>query len=118
MSINERIKCIAETLYNGNVNELCKAIGVKQATMSNIVAGRLSKPSFEVINAIISNTKVNSTWLITGKGEMLTTDETQSISNSIESHLDNDSKDYLGIIKSQQKTIENLSDTINKLITK
>lgn len=68
--INERIKCIAETLYNGNVNELCKAIGVKPATMSNIVAGRLSKPSYEVINAIISNTNINSEWLITGKGEM------------------------------------------------
>lgn len=68
--INERIKQIADTLYNGNVNELCKAIGVKQATMSNIVAGRLSKPSFEVINAIVSKTNINSAWLITGEGEM------------------------------------------------
>lgn len=71
MSINERIKHIADTLYNGNVNDMCRAIEVKQATMSNIVAGRLSKPSFEVISAIIENTNIDSNWLITGEGEML-----------------------------------------------
>ena len=73
-TINERIKRIAEKLYNGNVNEMCKAIGVKQATMSNIVAGRKSKPSFEVINAIINNSSINSDWLITGEGSMLQKD--------------------------------------------
>lgn len=67
-SINERIKYIASQLYNNNINELCRVIGVKQATMSNIVAGRLSKPSFEVINAIVENTSVDAYWLITGKG--------------------------------------------------
>lgn len=79
--VNDRVKYIADTLYNGNVNDMCRAIGVKQATMNEIVAGSLSKPSFEVINAIISNTEVNSTWLITGEGEMLLKDhliETES----------------------------------------
>ena len=70
MSINERIKQIADTLYNGNVNDMCRAIDVKQATMSNIVAGRQSKPSYEVISAIINNTGISSSWLITGEGEM------------------------------------------------
>ena len=77
MTINERIKHIAKTLYNDNVNVMCKDIGVKQATMSNIVAGRLSKPSFEVINAIISNTFVDPNWLITGEGEMLLQNSTK-----------------------------------------
>lgn len=70
-SINERIRYIAEQLYNGNINELCRAIDVKQATMSNIVAGRMSKPSFEVINAIIENTSIDAHWLITGKGTLI-----------------------------------------------
>ena len=83
-SINERIRYIAEQLYNSNINELCRAIGVKQATMSNIVAGRMSKPSFEVINAIIENTPIDAYWLITGKGtsikEVNTSTETINVS--------------------------------------
>lgn len=71
MNINERIKYIADELYKGNVNEMCKAIGVKQATISNIVGGRLSKPSFEVINAFVNNSNINSAWLITGEGDMI-----------------------------------------------
>lgn len=70
-SINERIKSIADELFNGNVNELCRAAKIKQATMSNIVAGRMSKPSFDVINSIIDNIGIDANWLITGKGEMM-----------------------------------------------
>lgn len=89
-SINERIRYIAEQLYGGNINELCRAIGVKQATMSNIVAGRMSKPSFEVISAIIENTSIDAYWLITGKGtaikEVDTSTETVIASEQTDKH--------------------------------
>lgn len=70
-TVNERIRLIAEKLYKNNVNELCRALGVKQATMSNIVAGRMSKPSFEVLLAIVEKSNISADWLITGRGEML-----------------------------------------------
>lgn len=69
-SINERIKAIADELFNGNMNELCRVARIKQATMSNIVAGRMSKPSFDVINSIIDNIGIDANWLISGKGDM------------------------------------------------
>ena len=70
-TVNERIRLIAEKLYKNNVNELCRALGIKQATMSNIVAGRMSKPSFEVLLAIVEKSNISADWLITGRGEML-----------------------------------------------
>ena len=103
-SINERIKYIASQLYNSNINELCRAIGVKQATMSNIVAGRMSKPSFEVINAIVENTSVDAYWLITGKGSFTH----QEVSTSTdETFGKNDDSHYI-------ECIRNLSEASKK----
>lgn len=49
--------------------------------MSNIVSGRKSKPSYEVLSAIIStNDDINSRWLLTGKGKAL---EKQEIKDSV-----------------------------------
>lgn len=70
-TVNERILIIANELFGGSVNALCKACGIKQGTMSNIVSGRMSKPSFEVISAIVDNSNVSSDWLLLGKGPML-----------------------------------------------
>lgn len=116
--MHNRIKEIRERLYNGSNVNFAEFMNEKPNTTSNWISGtrKIGVDVVEKLKEKIPN--LNLEWLFTGKGEMLTTDETQSISDSIESHLDNDSKDYLGIIKSQQKTIENLSDTINKLITK
>ena len=68
-TVNERIKTIAEKLYDGKITKMCTALGVSQAAMSNIVAGRMSKPSFDVINAFVEKANVNADWLITGSGE-------------------------------------------------
>lgn len=68
-NINSRIRTLAQMLYNGNINEMCRVTGIKQATMSNIVAGRMSKPSYEVIYALIDKTGVDADWLIKGSGE-------------------------------------------------
>ena len=73
-TVNERILIIANELFGGSVNALCKACGIKQGTMSNIVSGRMSKPSFEVISAIVDNSNVSSDWLLLGKGSMLKSD--------------------------------------------
>lgn len=102
-SINERIRYIADILYKGNINELCRAIDVKQATMSNIVAGRMSKPSFEVINAIVENTSIDATWLITGKGSPYKELET----STVEVPITKDENHYI-------ECIRNLSEASKK----
>lgn len=68
-TVNERIKIIAEKLYEGKITRMCTALGVSQAAMSNIVSGRMSKPSFDVINAFVEKANINANWLITGNGE-------------------------------------------------
>lgn len=70
-TVNERIKIIAEKLYEGKITRMCTALGVSQAAMSNIVSGRMSKPSFDVINAFVEKVNVNADWLITGNGDPL-----------------------------------------------
>ncbi|MEM9687218.1 MAG: helix-turn-helix transcriptional regulator, partial [Bacteroidota bacterium] len=47
------------------------AIGVKGSTINNIVAGRKSKPSYEVLRKIAAHFPVNTDWLLLGKGPML-----------------------------------------------
>ena len=103
-SVNERIKEIANQLYRSNVNELCRSCNIKQATMSNIVAGRMSKPSFEVLLSIIETTNISADWLLTGRGEMFPTPtESQPKQEPITVER------LLSIVESQQRTIENLS---------
>ena len=104
-TVNERIKEIANALYKGNINELCRSCDIKQATMSNIVSGRMSKPSFEVLLAIVETTKVSSSWLLTGRGEMFPTAKAQPKEEPQPITVER----LLAIIESQQRTIENLS---------
>lgn len=124
-TVNERIRMIAESLFKGNVNELCRAFNIKQATMSNIVSGRMSKPSYEVILAIVENSEVSADWLITGEGEMLRTPSVsqsangdhnmQVAGNANNVHSSPDAARLLNLIESQQRTIERQAATIENL---
>ena len=76
-TVNERIESIANELYSGNVNLMCRNCGIRQSTMSNIVAGRMSKPSFEVLSELVSKTNVYADWLLTGEGAMLKADKSK-----------------------------------------
>lgn len=55
-----------------NASSFAKHIGVSPGVVNNIVAGRRSKPSFEILQKIVETTGVNSLWLITGKGDTFT----------------------------------------------
>lgn len=70
-TINDRIKTIAETYYNGNIRELERTCGLNKDTLKHVVAGRFSKPSFDTIEAIIrTHVLLSPLWLIIGEGEM------------------------------------------------
>lgn len=70
--INERILYFIEKQYDSNQKKFAESIGYSPQVVFNIVSGRKTKPSYDVLNAIIStNDDISSDWLLTGKGLML-----------------------------------------------
>lgn len=71
-NINDRILYIIENQCNKNQKKFADLIGFSPQVIGNIVSGRKSKPSFDVLVAILSSfVDIDSEWLLTGKGEML-----------------------------------------------
>lgn len=80
LDISDRIQYLIDNQYNKNKKKFANSIGYSPQVVSNIVAGRRTKPSYDVLNAIIStNVYINSEWLLTGKGEMMKESCTSSI---------------------------------------
>lgn len=72
LNINDRILYIIDNQVNGNQKKFSELIGFAPQVVSNIVSGRRSKPSFDVLNAISSSfVNIDSHWLLTGNGSML-----------------------------------------------
>lgn len=71
--INDRIQKIVDDLFGGNVSAFCRATNTKQPTMNTILGERKSRPSYEVLSAIVNAKALNisSEWLISGVGEMI-----------------------------------------------
>lgn len=68
-SINERILSLIE-LKNLNKSSFCSKVEIKPQTLHNIISGRKTKPSFDVLKKILEHfSDVNAEWLIKGKGE-------------------------------------------------
>lgn len=66
-----RLKNLIEEL-NMNKNSFSVKLGVSPTIIHNIIDGRGSKPSFEVLHKIVTIFKtVNAYWLLMGEGEML-----------------------------------------------
>lgn len=72
-TINQRIKSIADELFNGNISALSRAISAPQSTIRDIVGERQTEPSYETIRKIVaeSTMNINAEWLLIGTGNML-----------------------------------------------
>lgn len=88
-TINDRISYIVNNQFNGNKKKFAESIGFAAQVVSNIVSGRRSKPSFDVINAMLStNDDLSAKWLITGKGNIYETkNDLATISKIVESKV-------------------------------
>ena len=119
--INDRILYIIENKANKNKKQFAEMINVAPQVIQNIVSGRRNKPSFDILNAIISTfDDINSEWLITGNGEMFknintitqTTTGNNNISigkgnnNSVSSSTENNT------IKQLQKELEDCKNQL------
>lgn len=72
ISINDTILQLIDYKYNKNKRKFAKSINVAPQVISNIVSGRKSKHSYDIIRAILSTyDDINPEWLITGKGDMI-----------------------------------------------
>lgn len=72
LNINDRILYIIENQFNGNKKKFAEKIGFAPQVISNIVSGRKSKPSYDVLEAIITSfVYISPEWLLTGNGDML-----------------------------------------------
>lgn len=80
--------------------------GVSEATLSRLIKGKQEKVSHKTLMLLSNYFQVSPDWLLTGKGEM-------------ERQPSGDAKDSLQeLLLSQQRTIENLSETIRNLTSK
>jgi DNA-binding XRE family transcriptional regulator len=71
-SINSRVFEVIKKFSNENQKEFALSIGVGATTINNIVSGRKSEPSYEVISKIINKfPQIDVEWFINGNGEML-----------------------------------------------
>ena len=71
-SVNDRILYFIDSQLSGNKKKFAERIGFAPQVVFNIVSGRKSKPSFDVLEAIISSfDEISPEWLLTGKGAML-----------------------------------------------
>jgi plasmid maintenance system antidote protein VapI len=79
VDINQRISTLI-SLLNSNPNSFADSIGVKSPVIYNIVKGRKSKPSYEIIQKILTvYNALNANWLLDGNGEIWKTEEEMSV---------------------------------------
>ena len=74
--INERIQYIVDQFFKGNVSAYCRDVEIGQSTMNDILGIKKFKPSAATIAKILNgkSVKINSSWLLTGNGDMLQND--------------------------------------------
>lgn len=71
-TVHERIEKLIYHFTKGNRTAFGKETDILPGVLSSIVSGRLSKPSFEALQKILTGyPSINPTWLLFGQGPML-----------------------------------------------
>lgn len=70
-SINERLQEVVNKLFNRNSTAFAQAVGLPPTSVANYLNPNVaSKPTADKLEAIVSKTGVDGTWLLTGDGDM------------------------------------------------
>lgn len=105
MNINERIAYIIDNESNANKKKFAETIGFAPQVINNIVSGRKSKPSFDVLEAICTSfVDINPQWLLTGE-EPIFKKDLNSEQSEIYEILEERKLLYEAIIKSKEEII-------------
>ncbi len=77
-TINDRLEIICNSLFKGNKSAMAQAIGLQPTGLSNYLGNkRRSKPNVDMIANLVQFCRIDAFWLLTGEGEMLSTDNSQ-----------------------------------------
>ncbi len=116
-SVNERVLQLRQALGLKRT-EFAKKCNILQQTVSMVEAGG-SKPSYEVLRAMIEHTKVNPLWLMIGEGSMFLEGELADYTPPEKKSNEVFQENNLSIIVQEQKeNITRLYSIIDKLIAK
>lgn len=116
-SVNERIKCLLDSLFGGNVSAMAKETGIKRTTINSIINNGVN-PGYDVLKKIadLSSPLVSMEWLIRGTGDMLLSGS--SVKNShnansiVDSHINIESSTTDRLLK----MLEEKDNQINRLL--
>ncbi|MCE7061227.1 helix-turn-helix domain-containing protein [Dyadobacter sp. CY343] len=110
-NVSERIASVIKTLNMSN-NAFAKSINKSSSAVNFMVEGR-SKPSFDVLEAILEKyPQISPAWLVTGEGDMSKESSTSKVVN--DSYL----QDYLQKLEEQFKRVMNQLETKDRQIEK
>ena len=114
-TINDRINNIITHFSSGNKRKFSLLIGVSATVIENVVGSRGGKPGFDVLEKILfSFENINGNWLITGKGEMLISDQKQERPVNDEP-VKSDSGQII-LLKEQIREKDNIIQELNRKI--
>ncbi|ATA89226.1 hypothetical protein CGC58_05510 [Capnocytophaga stomatis] len=82
-SINFRINELVSHFSNGNNSDFAKKVGVNEANVRNYISG--TEPKFGFLEKITNAFEINYEWLLTGKGEMLKSEQNLPVATYTES---------------------------------
>lgn len=69
--VHERFNALIEHFAKGNKTAFAKEVGTLPSVIASIVGGRMSKPSFELLEKIaVRYPEINGSWLLAGRGPM------------------------------------------------
>ena len=71
-NVQGRVVAMIDSLCGGNKSEFCRRIGKPVSAVKDIIGGRNTSPSFDLVYAILSSDLgISPRWLILGDGDML-----------------------------------------------
>ncbi|MDR3245939.1 MAG: helix-turn-helix domain-containing protein [Prevotellaceae bacterium] len=110
--MKERINKIME-MKGMNSSQFAVATGLNPATLSNILSGK-TYPSTEVLTKILEKfSDISSDWLLLGKGEVLRTGGTPSVSdNRSLFSFENQSNERNTTVKKEPETSKNIEKEV------
>lgn len=104
MGINDRISNLIEYLEL-NPNSFADSLGVKGTVIYNIVKGRRSKPSFDLLQKILLTYRaINASWLLNGEGNLLKETKATAKRNNNQVRIEGHLHELLSQLKAENET--------------
>lgn len=121
MTINERISLLIKLLDLNN-NSFAKTLNVNPTVTFNVISGRNTKPSYDLLEKIaFTFDNINTEWLLKGKGEVFTSgSKTVAPSNpntkkSVSSHNEH-TDEMTKLLKAQLEEMTKMNRDLTKIV--